>query len=103
MEVQAKTVKANIYSHTYWIRDTDADTIRKRCQDQLLKSGFTIVKFDEYHFPVKGYTCFWLLAESHLAIHTFPDDERSYVELSSCNQEKLDCFVSLINQEEQVS
>ena len=103
MGVKTKTIKANIYNHTYWIHDTDPLTIKTRFADQLLNSGFTVVKFDEYHFPVKGYTCFWLLAESHLAIHTFPDDNRSYVELSSCNREMLDCFVSLINNKELIA
>lgn len=103
MEIKTKTVHASIYNHTYWIVDTDVEKIKDVFENRLVQSGFTIVKFDDYYFPVKGYTCFWLLAESHLAIHTFPDDERSYVELSSCNKEKLDYFVSLINKEEQIS
>lgn len=97
MSVESKIIKANIFSHRYWIGDTKPELLKTVFEAKLLQSGFTIVKFDEYYFPVKGYTCFWLLAESHLAIHTFPDDERSYVELSSCNEQKLECFKRLLD------
>lgn len=50
----------------------------------LATSGHTILNFVEHHFEPQGYTALWLLGESHLAIHTFPEHGRSYVELSSC-------------------
>lgn len=90
-----KKVDANIYNHTDWINECSPNILKKMYEQRLLKSGFTIISFNEHHFENQGYTCFWLLAESHLAIHTFPENNKSYIELSSCNKEKLDIFKSL--------
>lgn len=63
----------------------------------LLGAGFTILNFVEHHFQPQGYTALWLLAESHCALHTFPEEERSYIELSSCNGDLYVNFVSTFN------
>lgn len=94
--VEYKYTKAEIFNHTWWISETEP----KKCKlifDELLRlSGFTVLNFVEHYFDKQGYTCLWLLAESHLAIHTFPEEERCYVELSSCNEKKMDGFKRLI-------
>ncbi|MCG8579186.1 MAG: S-adenosylmethionine decarboxylase, partial [Bacteroidales bacterium] len=56
--------------------------------EQLKNARFKILNFSDHHFPLNGYTAFWLLAESHLALHTFTDKGWCYIELSSCNKEK---------------
>ncbi|MGB2128597.1 MAG: S-adenosylmethionine decarboxylase [Flavicella sp.] len=92
MKTTYKHIEANIYNHAFW-SDCTVPNILKKTYDALLKeSGFSVILFNEHHFPVKGYTCFWLLGESHLAIHTFPESGKSYIELSSCNKEKLEHF-----------
>lgn len=94
MKTTYKHIEANIYNHRFWSTCINSQEL-KDTYDQLLKKvGFTIILFNEYHFPEQGYTCFWLLGESHLAIHTFPESGKSYIELSSCNKEKLDLFIS---------
>lgn len=50
----------------------------------------------EHHFSPQGYTCLWLLAESHLALHSFPEEAHTYIELSSCNAGKHRKFVDLL-------
>jgi S-adenosylmethionine decarboxylase len=35
------------------------------------------------------------LAESHLAIHTFPEEGKTYIELSSCNERMQKAFEAL--------
>lgn len=47
-------------------------------------------------FTEEGYTAIWLLGESHFAIHTFPEQGKTYIELTSCNPEKHDFFVANI-------
>lgn len=65
--------------------------------DQLLiKAGFIILNRMEHHFMPQGYTAIWLLAESHLAVHTFPESGKTYVELSSCNQPKNKAFIQAL-------
>ena len=38
----------------------------------------------EHYFTPYGYTALFLLAESHFALHTFPEENKTYIELSSC-------------------
>jgi S-adenosylmethionine decarboxylase len=94
METKYKHIDAAIYNHRFWTSCCEPNTLKETYEALLKESGFTIVLFNAHYFPEKGYTCFWLLGESHLAIHTFPESEKSYVELSSCNKEKLDTFIS---------
>ena len=50
----------------------------------MIDSGFQILDKCEHYFPVQGYTGLWLLSESHFAIHTFPEEDKTYIELTSC-------------------
>jgi len=93
MNTTYKHIEANIYSHKLWTACIDPKELKDTYERLLKEVGFTIVLFNEHYFPEQGYTCFWLLGESHLAIHTFPESRKSYVELSSCNKEKLDVFI----------
>ncbi len=97
MNTTYKHTKANIYSHKFWSVCIDPKELKNTYESLLTEIGFTIVLFNEHQFPEQGYTCFWLLAESHLAIHTFPESEKSYIELSSCNKEKLELFIRKTN------
>jgi len=58
----------------------------------LKKAGFTILQVCVQKFEPDGFTAVWILAESHLALHTFPEENKTYVELSSCNEEMLENF-----------
>ncbi|MGK0290145.1 MAG: S-adenosylmethionine decarboxylase [bacterium] len=98
MEIPYKHIEAHIYNHRFWSNCCQPNILKETYQTLLNESGFSIILFNEHHFPEQGYTCFWLLGESHLAIHTFTESGKSYIELSSCNKEKLDTFVSKILQ-----
>ncbi|UAM98291.1 S-adenosylmethionine decarboxylase [Polaribacter litorisediminis] len=90
--MEYKQIDAQIYNYRFWITCTNPKTLKNKYDALLKKIGFTILQFHEHYFPEKGYTCFWLLGESHLAIHTFPENKKTYIELSSCNKEKLTLF-----------
>ncbi|MBE7632841.1 spermidine synthase [Tenacibaculum finnmarkense] len=98
MNTPYKHIEANIYSHKIWDSCTVPKVLKTRYERLLKEAGFTIILFNEHHFDKQGYTCFWLLGESHLAIHTFPESGKSYIELSSCSKEKLDLFINKMNQ-----
>jgi S-adenosylmethionine/arginine decarboxylase-like enzyme len=83
-----------IYHHAYWIAETQPKGLRNHYAAALAHAGFKVVGFTDHHFEPVGYTAVWLLAESHLALHTFPEEGRTYVELTSCNQSKLDAFLA---------
>jgi S-adenosylmethionine/arginine decarboxylase-like enzyme len=61
----------------------------------LENCGFKVLKFTEHCFKPQGYTALWLLAESHFALHTFPESGKTYIELSSCNVEYYQRFIEL--------
>lgn len=92
------SLDAEMYHFETWVQKTDPVSIKVDFQNILQESGFTIVNFIEHRFPVEGFTCVWLLAESHLAIHTFPNSKKSFVQLSSCNFEKRNTFEKLIGE-----
>ncbi|MBU3012955.1 S-adenosylmethionine decarboxylase [Polaribacter vadi] len=96
MKEKYVSLKAEMFHFEKWISITNPETLKSNFNDFLVNSGFTIVNFTEHYFPIKGYTCVWVLAESHLAIHTFPQKNTSYIQISSCNLEKLEHFKTVL-------
>lgn len=91
-------MKAVMYNYNTWIKYRDEKEIISEFEKILAKSGFTIIDKVEHYFPVRGYTGLWLLAESHFAIHTFPEENKIYIELSSCVKKYFDNFIEIINE-----
>lgn len=89
-------MKAIIYNHRIWVEEVNPDILKKSFDQILNESGFTVLNFMEHFFEPQGYTAVWLLGESHFALHTFPEENKSYIELSSCNEEMYHQFISLI-------
>ena len=81
-----KEVQAVVFNFQQWISITNPAVLKKEFTELLGLSGYHILNFMEHHFANGGYTCIWLLAESHLAIHTFISDNKTYIELSGCNE-----------------
>lgn len=91
-------MQAKIWNHSEWIKETDPSILKILLKELLISSGFEVLGFTEHHFHPYGYTALWLLAESHLAVHTFPEEEKSYVELSSCMLDKYMLFLKLLKE-----
>ena len=89
-------MEAIIDNHNCWISDTNPSSLKRDFEAMLLKSGFGILNFIEHHFEPQGYTGLWLISESHFAIHTFPEEGKTYIELSSCNRKMYDSFLILL-------
>lgn len=85
-------MKAEIFNCNGWISETEPKKVHDRGKELLLNSGFKVLDELEHHFSPQGYTCLFLIAESHLAFHTFPEENKTYFELSSCNQSKQKLF-----------
>lgn len=90
-------MQAKIWNNRYWINETDQKKLYKHYKDILLQAGFTIIEETEHFFQPFGYTALFLIAESHFAIHTFPEHSKTYIELSSCNEKKQIEFMKLDN------
>ncbi|MGL1889477.1 MAG: S-adenosylmethionine decarboxylase [Reichenbachiella sp.] len=87
-------MEAKIDNYSGWTSDTNPVSLKRDFGAILISSGFGILNFMEHHFDPQGYTAIWLLSESHFAIHTFPEEHKSYIELSSCNTEMYDSFLT---------
>ena len=88
-------MEANMWNASGWLEigsQTDAD-IEIKYSDMLRDSGFTILNFCDHVFEPFGWTALWLLGESHFAIHTFPEENKYYWELSSCIEDKYNLFM----------
>ncbi len=90
-------MKAIINNYKIWINEVEPGILVPKIEEILNKSNYSILNFIEHKFEPYGYTCMWLLAESHLAIHTFPEEGSSYVELSSCNEIMNNSFIKELN------
>jgi len=88
-------MKAQMFNYQNWVDETNPFELRKKYDEQLKSSGFGVLSFVEYNFEPQGYTALWLLSESHFAIHTFPEEEKSYIELSSCIEKQYNKFMEL--------
>lgn len=91
-------MEARIDNYKTWVKGFDPDKLKDATERLVAASGFTILNFMAHHFEPQGYTGLWLLAESHCALHTFPEQEKSYIELSSCNLEMYEKFIELFDQ-----
>jgi len=94
-------MEAKIYSCEYWVQETSPKTLLNTYKSKLIESGFKVLNITDHYFQPIGYTAIFLLAESHLAIHTFPEESKTYIQLSSCNKQFYDNFLSLENNKRQ--
>ena len=86
-------MKAKMYNYNNWIKYEKEEKIVPIFEEMLKRRGFTIINKIEHYFEIQGYTGLWLLAESHFAIHTFPEEDKIYIELSSCVKKYFDTFL----------
>jgi len=77
-------LKAQMHNYNLWIPNVNVKALVEYLKELLETAEFTIVGFTEYEFTPQGYSCAFLLSESHLAIHTFPEEDSINIQLSSC-------------------
>jgi len=58
----------------------------KICHNLAINLGMTVVDSKFHYFKPRGLTGFLLLAESHLALHTWPEQNLSLFEITSCKK-----------------
>ncbi len=90
-------MEAKIDEHSRWIKETDPDKLKDLFEKMLIQAGFGILNFSEHYFSPQGYTGLWLISESHFAVHTFPEESTTYIQLSSCNSEMFVDFIQLLD------
>jgi len=63
----------------------DGEDFKKRCTDMVRASGLTIMDVTFQQFDDSGFTGTVVLAESHLAIHTWPENNGLTLDVYVCN------------------
>lgn len=60
-----------------------------------VESGATILKTVSHKFSPQGVTCFCLLAESHISIHTWPEEHKASADCFTCgaSNPKIGCDI----------
>lgn len=89
-------MQAKIYNYQSWIAETNPTELKEKFESLLNQAGFGILQVVEHNFKPYGYTALFLLSESHFAIHTFPEENTTYIELSSCVKNQFDTFIKLL-------
>lgn len=64
---------------------TDAALLRRSCLDSIVSTGLTVLGDLYHHFEGGGVTGCVVLAESHLAVHTWPEIESVTLDVYVCN------------------
>lgn len=77
-------MKAYMNNFNAWIKYEEEKNLIEEIDRELINAGFHVLNKCEHFFEPYGYTGLWLLSESHFAIHSFPEEDRIYVELTSC-------------------
>lgn len=90
-------MKATIYNYSTWLSITEPKVLDELMVNNLQDAGFVVLSVNQHHFKPHGWTALYLLAESHLAIHTFPEHNTTYIELSSCVKKQFDNFVKSLS------
>jgi S-adenosylmethionine decarboxylase len=85
-----------MYNFSSWIDEVNPRILKEKFTKLLIDSGFCVESIQEKYFEPFGYTSLFLLSESHFAIHTFPEESKSYIELSSCVKKPFDRFIKLL-------
>ena len=69
----------------FWgCRDLSIDQWRELLKRAVDASGTTLVDLRIEPFQPQGLTAFCLLAESHLAVHTWPEEDYIAIDLFTC-------------------
>lgn len=88
-------MKAKMYNLAGWVQPTDERFLYAEYKQLLKDAGFGVVGNISKQFTPYGYTVLFLLQESHFAIHTFPEENKTYIELTSCVKKYFDNWCKL--------
>lgn len=78
---------------------TDLNSTKPKISSAISKVGFNQVGFTGYSFEGGGYTLVFLLAESHVSVHTWPEYGYATLDVFVCNVTKnnSDCAIELFD------
>jgi|TARA_Y100000310_G_scaffold82293_1_gene78886 spermidine synthase len=66
----------------------DKSLLKLKLKKLIQKTDFKIIKECSYKFRGKGITEIFLITESHIAIHTWPENNSLNLDIFTCNIKK---------------
>ena len=81
MIIDLKEIKDDVLIH-------DLDKIKTLLDTICNKYDFSILNKSEHVFEPQGLTILYLLSESHLSVHTFPERKYIAIDLYTCREYK---------------
>lgn len=76
----------------------DVDVVRDAVERAVEAAGATMVELDFHRFASQGVTAVALLAESHLAVHTWPERGYFAADLFSCGTGDVERAVEILRE-----
>lgn len=70
---------------TFWISKNNIDYISQFFYDKILKYDLTILDFTKHEFSKDSFSLIYMLAESHISIHTWPEINYISLDIFVCN------------------
>ena len=62
----------------------DYISLESSVEKLVLRLNLKVVKKDKYDFSPQGTTAFFILSSSHLAVHTWPENNYLHLDLLTC-------------------
>jgi S-adenosylmethionine/arginine decarboxylase-like enzyme len=85
---QVVTAQLNITGHAD-VFDSQ-DTCSLLLDAVVSHLGLTKLHTATHHFEPQGVSIIYLLSESHIALHTWPENGTGYITLSSCGDRQIE-------------
>ena len=86
----------------YGCRKEDISTLevyREKIERVVNEAGVTVLRFYHHQFNPHGVTSIFLLAESHLTVHTWPEYNYMAVDIFTCgSSEKAWCLLDCLRE-----
>ena len=64
----------------------DLDKLKAVMNDICAKNNYSILQTSHHQFEPQGFSIIYLLSESHMSIHTFPEKNYAAIDLYTCRQ-----------------
>jgi S-adenosylmethionine decarboxylase len=77
----------DIYFEHFPVELEDVDFWKILGNEALSLGSFSVMGSAIHKFEPEGMSGFWLLSESHLSFHTWPEEKRIFLDLFSCGDE----------------
>lgn len=86
-----------------WLADAAplcrAEPLCRQLTAALHASGATVLAQRVHQFSPHGVTAIWLLAESHLSVHTWPEERLACIDLFTCGPMDAQAVIRAIRQQ----